>query len=467
MTRYAVAGFAVFAWMALAPAQQVPAQPAPAQQQNKRAAAPRPAASKPAPATTTPTVFPLETLRVEGNHRVTADRVLAASGLKIGTQVDKTAFDVARDRLIASGAFENVGYEYKPSASGTGYDGVLQVIELEPMFPYRFEDLPVSEDAVRATLRKQETVLEDLLPSSPTVLDRYIKTIEEAMSSGSSPAVKVVAQLTADGPGQTVIVFLPSTPRSHIAEIRFKGNQVLPADVLQRTLYETAIGAPYSEATLRKMLDLGIRPLYDARGRIRAAFPQIVTEKAKNVDGVAVMVSVNEGPPYTVGDVRLSGVPAAEISQVERIADWRKGDIANFDDINAGLERVKQRYISRGFLHAAAHTDRTVDDVNHTVSVGAVMELGPQFLFGKLRIDGLDIFSEPAIRKAWKLASGKPFQPDYPDSFLAGVRDEGVFENLGKTRAETHIDEAAHTVDVTLFFSGAGPKPQESRRTQF
>jgi outer membrane protein insertion porin family len=398
---------------------------------------------------------------------VPADRILAASGLKIGTQVDKAAFDAARDRLLASGAFENVGYEYKPSAAGTGYDGVLQVIELEPMFPYRFEDLPVSEEAVRATLRNLETVLEDRIPSSATVLDRYIKTIEESMGSGSAPGLKVVAQLTADGPGQTVIVFLPSTPRSHIAEIRFKGNQVVPVDLLQRTLYETAIGAPYSEATLRKMLDLGVRPLYDARGRIRVTFPQIVTEKAKNVDGVALTVTVNEGPPYTVGDVSLSGVPADEISQMERIADWRKGGVANFDDINAGLERVKQRYISRGFLHAAAHTDRTVDDANRTVNVSAVMELGSQFLFGKLEINGLDILSEPAIRKAWKLAPGKPFQPDYPDSFLAGVRDEGVFENLGKTRAETRIDEAAHTVDVALFFSGAGPKPQESRRTQF
>ena len=32
----------------------------------------------------------------------------------------------------------------------------------------------------------------------------------------------------------------------------------------------------------------------------------------------------------------------------------------------------------------------------------------------------------------------------------------GIFDNLGKTRAESNIDEATHTVDVTLFFSGAG-----------
>ncbi|HXP86974.1 MAG TPA: POTRA domain-containing protein [Bryobacteraceae bacterium] len=433
-----------------------------AQQQKGRT----PAASRPnpkaAPAPAAPTVYPLESLRVEGNRHLPADRIIAASGLKTGSIVDKAAFDAARDRLVATGAFENVGYEYQPSAAGTGYDGVLQVIEIEPVFPYRFEDLTVDETALRAALRAQEPLFDDRIPSTAAVLDRFTGTVEQAAGG-----TKVVAQLTADAPGQTVIVFHKAAARSNIAEVRFKGNRALPTSVLQRRIYEAAIGAPFSEATMRKMLDLGIRPLYDAQGRIRVAFPQITVEKAKNVDGVAVTIAVDEGPPYTLAEIHLAGVPASEASQMERAADWRTGDVANFDDVNAGLERVKQRYYSRGFLHVAAHTERSVDDAKHTVNVTAVVDLGPQFLFRKLEINGLDILSEPEIRKTWKLSPGKPFQPDYPDGFLAGIRDEGVFDNLGKTRAETRVDETAHTVDVTLFFSGAGPVPARTRRTQF
>ena len=76
---------------------------------------------------------------------------------------------------------------------------------------------------------------------------------------------------------------------------------------------------------------------------------------------------------------------------------------------------------------------------------------------GKLTIEGLDVISEPAIRKTWKIESGQPFQDGYPEAFLNRVREDGIFDNLGKTRAETNIDEATHTVDVTLYFSGAGP----------
>jgi len=56
----------------------------------------------------------------------------------------------------------------------------------------------------------------------------------------------------------------------------------------------------------------------------------------------------------------------------------------------------------------------------------------------------------------WKIESGQPFQDGYPEAFLNRVREDGIFDNLGKTRAETNIDEAMHIVDVTLYFSGAG-----------
>jgi hypothetical protein len=50
---------------------------------------------------------------------------------------------------------------------------------------------------------------------------------------------------------------------------------------------------------------------------------------------------------------------------------------------------------------------------------------------------------------------GRPYQPDYADAFLERLRADKVFDNLGKTSAERHIDETAKTVETTLTFSGA------------
>ena len=83
--------------------------------------------------------FPLKSLRIEGNQRIEAARIVAASGLVLGAPVDKPQFDAARDKLIATAVFQSVGYEYNPSADKLGYDAVFRVAEQGSLYPYRFE----------------------------------------------------------------------------------------------------------------------------------------------------------------------------------------------------------------------------------------------------------------------------------------------------------------------------------------
>src|SRR5713101_3445403 len=80
--------------------------------QQKKRPAPPPVATNSAAA---PATFPLEIIRVLGNRRIPKEKIIAAAGMKIGAPVVKEDFDAARARLLAAGAFESVGYEFKPS----------------------------------------------------------------------------------------------------------------------------------------------------------------------------------------------------------------------------------------------------------------------------------------------------------------------------------------------------------------
>jgi hypothetical protein len=70
----------------------------------------------------------------------------------------------------------------------------------------------------------------------------------------------------------------------------------------------------------------------------------------------------------------------------------------------------------------------------------------------------------------WTLSAGDPFRDDYPDFFLNTIKERGVFDFLGSTRAEKKLNEENRTVDVTLHFTGGAqgldsravpkPKPQ-------
>ena len=62
---------------------------------------------------------------VEGNHLYSKAQVLAVAGLRAGQTVGKPDFEAARERLLATGAFDTVGYSYAPDAKGKGYAAKL------------------------------------------------------------------------------------------------------------------------------------------------------------------------------------------------------------------------------------------------------------------------------------------------------------------------------------------------------
>ena len=399
----------------------------------------------------TPQKYPLETLQIQGNRQIPTERIVAASGLKLKTLVQKADFDAARERLLESGAFESVGYSYKPAATNSGYDATFEVVEVAMLYPYRFEALPGAEDALRAALRKQEPLLGDRIPGTPQVLNRYTAAIGKFFEG----KVEAKSELNADS-GTLEIVFRPAGERARIAEVNLTGNEVMLTAPLVQKLGVVAVGIPYSEPLLRRVLDSAIRPMYEERGLIRVAFLEITAKKADSNDGVAVTVAVNEGSEYKLGTVALAGLPAADVEQVSKADDWHKGETVNFTSVDASLEKIRQRQRSQGFLRVQTNVVREIHDDTHTVNLTVNVDRGPQFKLGKLTIQGLDLISEPVIRQAWRIGPGQPFQDGYPEAFLNRIREEGVFDNLGKTRAESNIDEDSHTVDVTLFFSGAG-----------
>ena len=67
------------------------------------------------------------------------------------------------------------------------------------------------------------------------------------------------------------------------------------------------------------------------------------------------------------------------------------------------------------------------------------------------------------MKRIWTLPEGQAFNPEYPDLFLKRVREGGMFDNLGQTKADVKIDEKAHVANVTLNFKGVPPVTEKKR----
>jgi outer membrane protein assembly factor BamA len=407
---------------------------------------------KPAPkAEAAATRWPIQTITVEGNRNYTARQVITVAGLKIGQMAGKEEFDAARDRLVATGAFETVGYRFEPSKDGKGYAASFQVTESDDFYPVRFEGFSEPAAELSAHLEAGDPLFGAKAPGTAPFLKRYAAALTEKTGE------KVIGKVVSTGPGQLEIVFRPDRPIPVVANVTFENNDVIPSTVLTEKISGVAFGFPYSESRFRELLDTSIRPLYEARGRIRVAFPKVVTEPSKEVTGLNVKVTIDEGESYSLGDVTLEGGDP----KLLKTANIRAGDVANFDEVKAGMDRVKKELARQGYLQAEVKAGRKVHEKAKTVDVALQVTPGPQYQFGKLTIEGLDIISEPAVRRIWTLKAGQPYNAEYPDVFFNYIREQRMFDNLGKTTASVQVDDENRIVDVTLKFEGEAPPPKK------
>jgi len=412
---------------------------------------PKKSAKKAAAKAAEPDKWPIQSLVVEGNHNYTKQQILAVSGLKIGQPAGKPDFEAARDRLQATGVFETVSYRFESAQDKSGYTAIFQVTEVSQVYPLIIQGLPIQLADFNIWLKSKDPMYNGKLPGTTEALKRYAALTEEYLASKNQPE-KVIAKLSPAGVDQYGVVLRSAKPIPTVAEVKFTGSKVIPAITLQNRIAEVAIGFPYTEDGFRGLLNTSIRPVYETHGRIAVKFPKITAEKAADNEGLAVSVTVDEGEEYKLGEVKIVGDYARRSSELLRVGKFKPGEVANFDEIAAGVDRIKKPIERQGYMHVSATVERALNDKTKTVDVSIRIQPGAQYTMGKLNIEGLDLNSTAGVRELWAPQEGKPFDAAYPDYFLNRVREEKMFEHLNDCRASTKIDEKNHTVDVTLVF---------------
>jgi len=150
-------------------------------------------------------------------------------------------------------------------------------------------------------------------------------------------------------------------------------------------------------------------------------------------------------------------------STLLRELDFKPKDIANMERMSEGLEKMRVALRHNGYMDAKLSTRRSIDDDKRLVNVTIDVDAGTQYHMGALKLVGLDLEGEAEMQRIWTMKTGNPFNPDYPDLFLKRVKEEALFDHLGKTKADTKLNEKAHTADVTLTFSGDDPANKPGR----
>ena len=397
----------------------------------------------------------LAAIHVSGSQRFKEQRIVQASGLKVGSPVSKADLDAAAQRLIASGAFAHVEFHYGPGSSGLAV--TFQVMDSEQFINCRFANfIWVPESQLRGELKTRVPLFEGQVSTAGEMADRIDRALEIILREhGVIATVDHGYFQSTMGAPISAEVFTARGPSLPVREIAFTGNRVVDSAALVKAA-QPLIGHEHDQVFEEDVLKGNAADLYAERGYLRVSFgrPQAAFIGAGGTSGpVRITVPVTEGIQYNLGQIVWSGNAAVSGDELTSQIHLEPGKVANGLQFERDLQVVTELYSTHGYLTARAQATPSFDEASRTVNYRIAVAEGDQYHMGQLIVIGIDGGHADMLKHDCKLRRGDPFDPSYWKYFLAtNAKDLPAGADKSKKTFKNQVDHDTRIVDVTLTF---------------
>jgi outer membrane protein assembly factor BamA len=403
---------------------------------------------------------PVREIHSDGLKSLPEPQLIALCGLQTGAQAGRDDLQAAADKLVQSGLFAKVRYNFQSRT-----DGLLVTFHVEeaPRIPAYFDNLPWFADSeLHDAIRKKLPFYDGTLPTNGSVVEEAAGAVQEYMAAhGLTAALEhsVVANPIGEG---SIQQFHIEGASLRIAHLEFSDPSLNSSRAIQQALAEL-LGKPYSRTAIDLFLFEQVRPIFQQQGFLRAKLgpPEVRltgNPNQKLPEQIPIFVPVSPGTVYRWNSVQWTGNSAVQSDALTNSVGLKTGDVADGMAIEAAWDRVREEYGHRGYLEAKVEPTATYDDQAHTVSYRVAVEEGKAYRFAKLVITGLSITAEKRLREVWPIAQGEILDKAKYENLLIKLQThkEEIFGDL-----PLHYDEVGHwlqnddekgTVDVLLDF---------------
>jgi outer membrane protein insertion porin family len=401
----------------------------------------------------------LREVRADGQKHLSDAQIAALTGLVVGAQVGRSDLQAAADKLVQTGLFAKVSYNFETRVGVV----VTYHVEESPRIPAYFDNIPWFADSELAdAIRKKLPFFDGTLPEAGGAVDQAADAVKELIAShGLQVTLEHMVIGNPNGEG-SVQLFKVEGPTLRIEKLDFSDPSLLASKAAQQHLSEI-IGKPYSRMVIDLFLTEAIRPIYLKKGCLHAKLgpPEIRltgNPNQKLPEQIPVFVPIDPGPVYHWKEVHWTGNAAVSEFTLNGVLGLKPGDVADGLQIEAGWDRVREEFGHHGYLDAMVEPAPSFDESAHTVSYSVRIQEGRQYRFGKMVLTGLSPAAERNLHAAWPIAQGDIFDKAKYEDVLSKLQShkEQIFGEL-----PLHYETVGHwlqpdasngTVDVLLDF---------------
>jgi outer membrane protein insertion porin family len=379
---------------------------------------------------------------VQGNRRVDADAVRSYI-----TNPSASPAEI-RSQLIASGMFRNV------QVAKRGGNIIVTVSENDLINRVAFEgNKKLNKDVLGSEVQTKANA-----PYSQATVDADIQRIREIYRRSGRGLASVTAR-TVDLPnGRMDVVFtIDEGDKTGVKEINFVGNNAFSSSKLRGLMTTTEMNFlsflktsdVYDPDRLAADEEL-IRRYYLKNGYadFRIVSENVVFDEAKG--GYIVTITVDEGQPYRVSNVRVeSHIPAVPSAELERYVTTDPGDVYNAEAVEKSLDRMTTELGRRGYAFTQVRPAGARDAATHTIGIDYIVDEGPRVYIERINIRGNTRTRDYVIRRELDIGEGDAFNKVLIDRAVRRLNNLGYFKSVRITNEPgSSADRVVVNIDV-------------------
>lgn len=412
---------------------------------------------------TPPTPPPIDSILVVGNARLTAEQIVAASGIVVHTKVGFRDIQRAVTALYQTGQFDDVSVEQRDAA---GLLVLAILVKERPVLRGWTLDGPAKISV--GTVREHIKLLEGR-PIDRAGVARARYEIDSLYRKEGYYTVKVDAkeEATNDG-GVRVAYHVTEGNRVAIARVEVEGNTQFTDEQVVAQIASKPEGfwwfrpGSYDD----REIDLDKRErlprFYGGHGLIDFQVVQDTLIADPKTGKATLKLTVEEGKVYKVGTLEVLGNRRFSIEEVMGASGFAPADqvgtgkeIGGVFDRNAwetATGKIQDLYTNSGYIRAQVEPEqavRTLADGTPVLDLRWRIQEGAPATIGKINIVGNEVTHERVIRESIVLLPGELFNKDRLIRSYQNVGNLGFFQQPMPT---PDVQPSANGVDVDITF---------------
>ncbi len=164
----------------------------------------------------------------------------------------------------------------------------------------------------------------------------------------------------------------------------------------------------YSKEKLEGDIE-SLRAFYTDRGYFEFDVRSNNVTISPNKQNISLFISLNEGPQYQVGDLKLTGADSMGLDSAALFENIKSKDVFSRKIISDIRKSISETLSDKGFGAASVSPNTSVNQAEQTIDVDFVVETGPRLYVRRVNIVGNTVTQDDVIRREMRQLEGGRF----------------------------------------------------------